>query len=122
MSLRVIWQYMDRSVTQLFTLHIIYIGFFIPVVYALLNDKSSDTYYQMFATLRRKMATFNLILNPLTLVSNQPYYKKCSFRNPTSSYETKDKRTPTKDQCLTRQTRSIENYLAAMRRHVGVKC
>ena len=54
--------------TQLFTLHIIYMGFFIPVVYALLKDKSSDTYYQMFATLRRKMATFNLILNPLILV------------------------------------------------------
>jgi hypothetical protein len=87
---------------QLFTLHIIYIGFIIPVVYALLKDKSSDTYYQIFATLRRKMATFNLILNPLTLVSNRPYYKKCLFRNPNSSYETKDKRTPTKDQCLTR--------------------
>jgi hypothetical protein len=54
--------------TQLFTLHIIYMGFFIPVVYALLKDKSSDTYYQMFATLRRKIATFNLILNPLILV------------------------------------------------------
>ena len=54
--------------TQLFTLHIIYMGFFIPVVYAPLKDKSSDTYYQMFATLRRKMATFNLILNSLTLV------------------------------------------------------
>jgi hypothetical protein len=50
--------------TQLF----IYMGFFIPVVYALLKDKLSDTYYQMFATLRRKMATFRLILNPLTLV------------------------------------------------------
>jgi hypothetical protein len=46
----------------------IYMGFFIPVVYALLKDKLSDTYYQMFATLRRKMATFRLILNPLTLV------------------------------------------------------
>jgi hypothetical protein len=36
--------------TQLFTLHIIYMGFFIPVVYALLKDKSSDTYYQMFSS------------------------------------------------------------------------
>jgi hypothetical protein len=54
--------------TQLFTLHIIYMEFFIPVVYALLKDKSSNTYYQMFATLRREMATCNLILHPLTLV------------------------------------------------------
>lgn len=57
-----------RQFTQLFTLHIIYMGFFIPVVYALLKDKSSDTYYQMFAHLRRKMSTLNLILNPISLM------------------------------------------------------
>jgi hypothetical protein len=31
-----------------YLLHIIYMGFFIPIVYALLKDKSSDTYYHFF--------------------------------------------------------------------------
>ena len=53
-----------QQFTQLFTLHIIYMGFFIHVVYALLKDKSAETYYQMFATLRRKLAALNLIFNP----------------------------------------------------------
>lgn len=57
-----------RLFTQLFTLHIIYMGFFIPVVYALLKDKSGNTYYQMFEALRRKMATLNLIFNPASFM------------------------------------------------------
>ena len=57
-----------RQFTQLFSLHIIYLGFFIPVLYALLKDKSRDTYYSLFATVRRKMAEQDLILNPPTLM------------------------------------------------------
>ena len=57
-----------RQFTQLFTLHIIYMGFFIHVVYALLKDKSAETYYQMFATIRRKMAALNFIFNPTSLM------------------------------------------------------
>ena len=45
-----------RQFMQLFSLLIIYPGFFILVLYALLKDKSRDTYYSLFATVRRKMA------------------------------------------------------------------
>ena len=57
-----------RLFTKLFTLHIVYLGFYIPVVYALLKDKSSNTYYQMFEVLLRKMATLSLILNSASLM------------------------------------------------------
>ena len=54
--------------TKLFTLHIVYMGFFIPVNCALLKDKFSNTYYQMFEVLIRKMATLSLIFNPDSLM------------------------------------------------------
>lgn len=57
-----------RQFVQLFTLHIIHMGFFVPLVYGLLKDKSAETYYHMFAHIRRKMAELNLILNPVSLM------------------------------------------------------
>ena len=62
------WNLQDSSTTVYSTLHTMYMVFFIPVVYALLKDKSAETYYQMFATLRRKMAALNLIFNPTSLM------------------------------------------------------
>ena len=53
---------------QLFSLHIIFRGFFLPLVYALLPSKSSETYYSFFEILKRKMATLNLVFNPDTFM------------------------------------------------------
>ena len=39
---------------QLFSLHIIFRGFFLPLVYALLQSKSSETYYSLFEILKER--------------------------------------------------------------------
>ena len=57
-----------RIYSQLFTIHGLYRGFCIPLVYCLLPDKRRETYYEVFDTLRRKMAETNLVLNPTKLM------------------------------------------------------
>ena len=58
-----------RIYLQLFTIQSIhYRGFCIPLVYCLLPEKRRETYYEVFDTLRRKMAETNLVLNQTKLM------------------------------------------------------
>ena len=57
-----------RIYSHLFTIHGLYRGFCIPLVHCLLPDKRRETYYEVFDTLRRKMAQTNLVLNPNKLM------------------------------------------------------
>ena len=58
----------QRIYSRLFTIHRLYRGFYIPLVYCLLPDKRRETYHEVFDTLRRKMAETNLVLNPTKLM------------------------------------------------------
>ena len=57
-----------RLFYQLYTLHICFRGFFLPLIYALLPNKTGDTYYDMIQTLKRKMAQLDLAFNPTTVM------------------------------------------------------
>ena len=60
----------SRLFYQLYTLHICFRGFFLPLIYALLPDKTKDTYYDMFSIIKRKMANLDLQFNPTTMMSD----------------------------------------------------
>ena len=59
-----------RLFYQLYTLHICFRGFFLPLIYALLPDKTKDTYYDMFSIIKRKMANLDLQFNPTAMMSD----------------------------------------------------
>ena len=59
-----------RLFYHLYTLHICFRGFFLPLIYALLPDNTKDTYYDMFSIIKRKMANLDLQFNPTTMMSD----------------------------------------------------
>jgi len=56
--------------TQLYSMHGLYGGFVVPLVYTLLLNKSSTTYYNMFGKVRDAMSRLNLVFNPKFIISD----------------------------------------------------
>jgi hypothetical protein len=50
--------------TQIYTLHIFWMGIMVPVVYSLLPDKSAQTYRRMFEIIQRAATRLNLQFKP----------------------------------------------------------
>ena len=59
-----------RLFRQLFTLHGLYRDHFVALVYCLLPDKASTTYYRTLETLKREMAVRGLVFNPPEVMSD----------------------------------------------------
>ena len=57
-----------RLFKQLYTLHVLFKDFYLPVCYALLPSKSGDIYYRFFEIVKFKMSRIDLILNPQTIL------------------------------------------------------
>ena len=55
---------------QLYSIHGLFGGFVVPVVYALLPDKSSTTYYVMFGRIRDAMSRLKYVFNPASIMSD----------------------------------------------------
>ena len=55
---------------QVYTIHGLYHGWIIPLVYALLTDKTSATYYKFFNRVREAMAGLRLVFNPSKIMSD----------------------------------------------------
>ena len=56
--------------TQLFTIHGLSNNFVVPLVYALLSDKSSASYYKLFDILRQAIFALGAVLDPKIVVSD----------------------------------------------------
>jgi hypothetical protein len=56
--------------SQLLTIHGLYKGHVVPLVYSLLSDKTSATYYSVFNHLRNRLSQIGLTLNPEFIVSD----------------------------------------------------
>jgi hypothetical protein len=56
--------------TQLFTMHGLYIDTVVPLVYVLLSDKRSDTYYKVLNSIRDAVSGLGLVFNPETILSD----------------------------------------------------
>ena len=59
-----------RIYCQMYSFHVLFLGFFIPLVYALLPDKTRNTYYRMFEILKGSMARLNLQWNPAVIMTD----------------------------------------------------
>jgi len=55
---------------QVYSIHGLYHGWIIPLVYALLSDKTSETYYIFFSRVRDAMAGLKLVFNPSNIMSD----------------------------------------------------
>jgi hypothetical protein len=56
--------------TQLYSVHGLYKGHVVPLVYALLSDKKSATYYSLLNIIRDALARLGLLLNPKCIMSD----------------------------------------------------
>ena len=56
--------------TQLYSIHALYRDHVVPVIYCLLPNKLRATYHDVFDILKRVMATYGLLLNPQTIMSD----------------------------------------------------
>ena len=59
-----------KPFTQVYSIHGLYGGYVVPLVYALLTDKSATTYYNIFGKVRDAMSAHKLIFNPIYIVSD----------------------------------------------------
>lgn len=56
--------------TQLFTIHGLFNNFVVPLVYALLSNKSSASYYRLFDIIKQAMFSLGAVLNPEIVLSD----------------------------------------------------
>jgi len=56
--------------TQLYTIHGLFNGYVIPLVYALLSDKTRHTYYNMFGSIRDGLARLGHCFSPAFIMSD----------------------------------------------------
>ena len=59
-----------RLFTQLYSIHALYRDHVVPVIYYLLPNKLRATYHDVVDILKRVMATYRLLLNPQTIMSD----------------------------------------------------
>ena len=59
-----------RLFAQLYTVHGVYKGFVVPLLYCLLSDKRRETYHAVFDVMKQHLATNNRVLQPDTIMSD----------------------------------------------------
>jgi len=64
------FKYCPQPYTQLCSIHGLYGGHVVPLVYTLLLDKTMTTYYNMFGMVRDAMSLLNLVFNPKHILSD----------------------------------------------------
>lgn len=64
------FSYCPKFLTQLFTIHTVENGHYIPLVFILLPNKQSNTYFEAFKLLKSYCASINLRLEPKEIVSD----------------------------------------------------
>lgn len=64
------FEFCSKYFNQLFTIHGLKNGHYIPLEFTLLPNKVSSTYEYLFRVLTSKCATFNLYFNPKTIVAD----------------------------------------------------
>ena len=56
--------------TQLFTIHGLHRNFVVPLIFVLLSDKRSATYYKLFDTVKQAMFSLGIVFNPDIILSD----------------------------------------------------
>lgn len=64
------FEYCTSYFKQMFTIHGLKNGFYVPLLFAVLPDKEYETYVHLFSLLQLKCSDFGLVLNPLKIVTD----------------------------------------------------